>query len=44
MRKILTVAIYMLVGVMICGCANISADNQSIDVSGHVSYEYQKSL
>jgi hypothetical protein len=39
--KILIAIIFVLVGVT--GCA-ISADNQGVDVSGHVSYEYQKSF
>jgi predicted small secreted protein len=43
MMKKLIAAVFVLVGVVLSGCANISADND-IDVGGHVSYEYQKSF
>jgi hypothetical protein len=31
------------IGVLLTGCANIS-ENQGVNISGQVSYEYQKSL
>jgi uncharacterized protein YceK len=40
--KILIAAIFMIANVILSGCAIIGT--QSVDVGGHVSYEYQKSL
>jgi hypothetical protein len=43
MKKVFGI-ICVLVSVILSGCTAISTNNQGIDVSGHVSYEYEKSF
>jgi uncharacterized protein YceK len=42
--KILFAVVCVLVSIILSGCTSISTNNQGIDVSGHISYEYEKSF
>jgi hypothetical protein len=44
MTKTAIALISILFGVIFAGCADIAANNQNIDLSGQVTYEYTKSL
>lgn len=44
MTKISIALIFILIGILFSGCTNISANNQNIDISGQLTYEYTKSL
>jgi hypothetical protein len=44
MTKTAIALISILIGILLAGCADIAANNQNIDISGQVTYEYTKSL